>query len=133
MQLGILSVKRPASGLVQLTVLVTNGTQRTLNVVDASPGKVAFVIHDPASNRVWASTMINQLTINLRPGDSLTNTIFLTNPPIRFRLSCVLRDFEVEGHVWSVYRFLPKKLSERIVEWRRPKWQLEEPMSPWIE
>jgi hypothetical protein len=90
------------NGAMSITLVLSNGTSRRLNIVDDTAGKPFFVLDDgtggPGKSTIGMglSTMANMLKVNLDRGDTLTNAIMLTNPPPRFRLLVEARDLALE-------------------------------------
>jgi hypothetical protein len=117
-----------------MAVTLTNSTPLTLNVVDDADGKPAFILDDGSPPGMWLTYMVNHLKINLAPGASLTNTVFLTNPPPRFRLKLQMRDLADEGRGWPlpVGRLLPEPWRSKFVEWDLKRHKRWDPASGWI-
>jgi hypothetical protein len=136
------STRQLSNGVLLVTVVLTNGTPRALNVVDDSRGKPAFILDERDERRRTDGTYgmqltdrANQLKINLAPGATLTNTVCVTNPPPRFRLRVYVRDLDAEGSGFPLYRIMGKALAMKVVEWRlkRQNADIVLPASPWIE
>jgi len=119
------------NGALLVTVVLSNGTSRAFYVVDDADGNPAFILDSGGELRMYLTRVVNQLTINLAPGASLTNTVVVTNPPPRFRLKVPLRDLgqTVNGPIDA---FLPRPWAAKLQTWRR-KPPPEEPASAWIE
>jgi len=133
--LRLAGTRQSSNGVLLVTVILTNGTPQTLNVVDDADGNPAFVLDTGGHHGRWLTPMVNQLKVNLAPGASLTNTVAITNPPPRFRLKVPLRDLAAEIWGWQVFRFIPQPLSR----WANMgvKWSLRKrlnifPASDWI-
>ena len=131
MDLRLAGVRQSTNGAWLITVVLTNGTSRTLNVVDDADGNPAFVLDSGGEYGMWLTRMVNQLRINLTPGASLTNTVLVTNAPPRFRLKVPLRDLAAERGDWvgRAIRSLPDRWVEKLKAQRGEP----EPATPWIE
>lgn len=129
--LRLTGVRQTTNGDLLISVLLSNGTLRTLNVVDDADGNPAFILDSGGEYGMWLTRMVNQLKINLPPGGSLTNTVLVTNAPPRFRLKVPVRDLTVERRdlAGALIHFLPRNLAESL-ERRRAK---PPPTSAWIE
>jgi hypothetical protein len=136
------STRQLSNGVLLVTVVLTNGTPRALNVVDDSRGKPAFILDERDERRRTDGTygmqltdLANQLKINLAPGATLTNTVCVTNPPPRFRLRVYVRDLAAERRGFPLYRIVGRALALKVVEWRlkRQNTDIVLPASPWIE
>jgi hypothetical protein len=132
-----------SNGVLLVSVVLSNGTSRTLNLVDDTAGKPLFLLDvgtggsPPGSGSygVWLGDMANKLRVNLAPGASLTNGVWMTNPPPRFRLRVNVRDLAAEGRGFPAYHIVGKTLAMKLVQWRQrmhsPDVSL--PASRWIE
>ena len=129
--LRLTEIRQSTNSALLVTVVLTNGTSRILNVVDDADGNPAFILDTGRDSDTWLTRMVNQLKINLIPGGSLTNTVLITNAPSRLRLKVPLRDFAAERRDWTgaVLRLRPRRLAEQL------GWQRDEllPTSAWIE
>jgi hypothetical protein len=143
-KLGVHLAGTPQSsnGVLLVTVVLTNGTPRVLNVVDDSCGKPAFILDERSGRRrtddTWGTQLTdlaNQLKINLAPGATLTNTVCVTNPPSRFRLRVYVRDLAAERRGFPLCQIVPRALAMKVVEWRQRRQNPDVvlPASPWIE
>jgi hypothetical protein len=142
LDIQVTALHQASSGALCLSVVLSNGTLRTLNVVDDSTGKPAFILDERGGPRghdhnvgTVLTDMANKLTINLASGVCLTNTVWVTNPPPRFRLRVELRDLAAEGRYSPLYRLMGRRLGEMVLEWR---WRMKSPdvfvpASRWIE
>ena len=107
------------SGAMLFTLVLSNGTSRTLNIVDDTAGKPFFVLDDgspaPGTIGVGLSTLANMLKINLAPGQALTNGVMLTNPPPRFRFRVEVRDLASERRagVKTLFHIVASKVTFR--------------------
>jgi hypothetical protein len=138
----VTSLHRASRGALCLSVVLSNRTPRTLNVVDDSTGNPAFILDERGGQRgsddnvgTVLTDMANKLTINLASGFCLTNTVWVTNPPPRFRLRVELRDLAAERRYAPVYRLLGTRLGMMLDKWR---WRMKSPdvfvpASRWIE
>ncbi len=125
------------NGVMLLSVVLSNGTSRTLNIVDDGAGN-PFVVLDAGNSNVpgtigtGLSVLANTLKLNLAPGAALTNAVRLTNPPPRFRLLVEVRDLASERRraLVDLLRFVAEKA-------RLSKPAPHSPIllanSPWIE
>jgi hypothetical protein len=141
----LVGVSRSGGGVLRVNVLLTNRTSRTLNVIDDSRGNPAFVLDEiggPSPSGSWGARvtdMANSLRINLAPGASLTSTVWLTNPPPRFRLRAQIRDLAAErgDAPWS--RIVGGPLARQILRLREKAQDSDAyaevylPASVWIE
>jgi hypothetical protein len=133
--LRLAGTRQSSNGVLLVTVILTNGTPQTLNVVDDADGNPALVLDTGGQHRRWLTPMVNQLKINLAPGASMTNTVAITTPPPRFRLVVPLRDLAAEIWGWQVFRFIPQPLSRWanvVVKWSLRKRLNIYPASEWI-
>src|SRR5882672_830491 len=112
----LLGSHQSSNGVVIYTVVLSNGTQRSQNIVNTTDGNPRFIFDNagkyPAGSvGMWLSDVKNDLKLNLAPGACLTNTVSITNPPPRFRLRVATRDFVEEVRDLHVRRFLPGPLA----------------------
>jgi hypothetical protein len=123
-------ILQSTNGALLVTVVLSNGTPRTFNVVDDANGNPAFIL-DSGDNGMWLTRMVNQLRINVVPGASLTNTLLVTNAPPRFRLKVALRDLAAERRDWAgmAIHFLPRRWAGKLERQREKPL----PTSAWIE
>ncbi len=129
--LHLAGVRQLTNGVLLVTVVLTNGSPRTFNVVDDSAGKPAFILDNGGKFGTWVTDMTNQVRLHITPGASLTNTLLVTNAPPRFRLKVMLRDLAAERRDWAgvVIHFLPDGLAEKLKRRR----EVPPPTSAWIE
>jgi hypothetical protein len=130
--LMLAGVRQSTNAAWLITVVLTNGTLRTFNVVDDSDGNPAFILDSGEEYGMWLTRMVNQLKVNLIPGGSLTNTVLVTNAPARFRLKVPVRDLAAERRDWVVLaaiHLLPRRWAEKFVKQREKPL----PTSDWIE
>lgn len=139
-----------------VTLLLTNGLPRKVNIVDdtnwqphfalqwcGDPGlwlgdlaKQKRVFLEPGTNTLSLGDCANGLKLFLAPQQCLTNTVVLTNPPPRFRLKASVRD--LEKHV-SSGKFLVNLSRvthgafERFFGKVNLEGELQEPITPWID
>lgn len=129
-----------SNGVFVASVVLSNGTPQSLNIIDDTAGKPLFVLdagvdYYPAGSRAhggWLAPAANTLKLNLPPGASLTNSVRVTNPPPRFRLKAITRDLAAEGRNWwvvPVARRLPQRWSEKLER----RLEMPMPSSDWIE
>lgn len=126
------------NGAMLISIVLSNGTSRTLNIVDDGIGH-PFVVLDAgtASNRPGTigfglGVLANTLKLNLAAGAALTNAIRLTNPPPRFRLLVEARDLSSEGPraLMELLRLLAAKATHSHPA---PHSLILLAASPWIE
>jgi|WetSurMetagenome_2_1015567.scaffolds.fasta_scaffold27476_3 hypothetical protein len=128
----LLAVTRFTNGAVQVSLELSNGSSRVLNVVDDSTGSPALVLEVPGQTR-WLNRPANTGRMTLGTSSNLTTSAWVTNPPPRFRLLFSVRDFDAERRMDSTRRLLPKALRSDFTEWSRDLWNSTNPASPWIE
>src|SRR5689334_15054311 len=97
LDLRIVGQPQVTNGAMLISLILSNGTSRSLNIVDESSGG-PFVVLDAGTQSNMPGTigfglgnLVNTLKLNLAPGASLTKTVTLTNPPPRFRLLVEVR------------------------------------------
>lgn len=122
-----------SNGIVQVELVVSNAFTRSLTLIDDPAGHPAWRLSDGTSEGLALGPVANSVKLNLAPTERLGDTIRLTNPPARFKLGMKFRDLEAEARVWSVQRWLPGAIADRIIEWKRPEWSFPPVMSEWIE
>jgi hypothetical protein len=123
-----------------INIVLSNGTARTLNIVDDGAGK-PFVVLDagsasnaPGTIGTGLGVLANTLKLNLAPGAVLTNAVRLTNPPPRFRLLVEVRDLAAERRraITGLFELLAVK-----AKFRKQLTQNDDsillPASPWVE
>ena len=128
------------NGAVLISLVLSNGTSRSLNIVDDASGD-PFVVLDagtggnlPGTIGLGLGVLVNTLKLNLVPGASLMKSVILTNPPPRFRLLVEVRDLATERRrgIMRLFKLLAVK-----VKLRKPLTQDDDlimlPASPWIE
>jgi hypothetical protein len=130
-QLQLSAVRRSTNGAVFVTVVLTNGTLRTMNIVDDADGNPAYILDSGGEYGLSLTRMVNQLKLNLAPGSSLTNTVLVTNPPPLFRLKVQLRDLASERTdlTGALSHLLPDRLAQQFQSRR----ETPLPASDWIE
>jgi hypothetical protein len=119
LDLRVADTPQMTNGAMLVTLVLSNGTSRQFNIVDDTAGKPFFVLDDgtggPGKSTIGVglSRIANLLKINLAPGEALTNTILLTNPPPRFRLLVEARDLAAERRtgVKQVFLILASKVT----------------------
>ena len=131
-EVRLLAVTRLTNGALQVSLELSNGTSRALNVVDDTGGSPALVLEVPGRTQ-WLNRPANTGNINLGAGSNLTTSALVTNPPPRFRLLFSVRDFDAERRMTSTRRLLPEALRSGFTEWSRDRWNPTNPASPWIE
>ena len=127
------------NGTLLIGLVLSNGTARTMNVVDDVGGNPIFVldagegVYPPGSSfhSVRLGFMGNSGKINLAPGKTLQHTVGITNPPSRFRLQADVRDLAAERQ---------NPLLKMFKTWTVEKLRLHvkpdgpsSPTTPWIE
>ena len=149
-ELRIADTPQLSNGVLVVSVVLSNGTPRSLNIVDDTAGNPLFALdagaaYWPAGNRdhgAWLGPIGNTLKLNLAPGASLTNSVSVTNPPPRFRFRATTRDFAAERRgMWVKLLALPQRWSENFLsrlQLAKPPQEpmpVEKPMptSDWIE
>jgi hypothetical protein len=115
-----------------VSLVLSNRTTRTVNVVDDKTGGAAFILDTGERADEWVGTPANTLKIDLKRRASITNRVFIANAPPRFRLKPVLRDLTVEARVSRAFRYLPRFLAIRVLEWYKSELNPEQPASDWI-
>lgn len=135
--LRIAGQPQTTNGTMFISIVLSNGSSRTLNIVDDGMGKPFMVLDaDTRSNMPGTigfglGVLANTLKLNLAPGAFLTNTVQLTNPPTRFRLIVEVRDLSAERGRAPIELF--DYLLSKIMH-RRPVSHYSTPLarSPWI-
>jgi len=140
LDLRIAGQPQMTNGAMLISIVLSNGTLRTLNIVDDGAGN-PFVVLDagvgqnpPGTIGLGLRVLANTLKLKLAPGAALTNAVRLTNPPPRFRLLAEVRDLASErrGALTELLRLLAVK-----ARLSRPSPQgnglIMLPASPWIE
>lgn len=121
-------------------LLLSNGTSRSMNIVDDATGKPFWVLDAGANSNLPGTVgfglgaLANTLKLNLAPGAALTQALRLTNPPPRFRVLVEVRDLarERQRAIPELLEFLAVKARLR----KRPRNYDDYillPASPWIE
>jgi hypothetical protein len=139
LDLRIVGQPGTTNGAMLISLILSNGTSRSLNIVDEASGG-PFVVLDagpqgnmPGTIGFGLGNLVNTLKLNLAPGASLTRTVTLTNPPPRFRLLVEVRDLARERSraVIGLFRWLAVKAKLRKQLTQDDDILL--PASPWIE
>jgi hypothetical protein len=139
LDLRIVGQPQMTNGALRISLILSNGTTRSLNIVDDASGG-PFVVLDvgPQSNMpgtigLGLGTLVNTLKLNLAPGATLMKTVTVTNPPPRFRLLVEVRDLARERSrvLVGVFRWLAVKAKLRKQLTQEDHNLL--PASPWIE
>jgi hypothetical protein len=128
------------NGAMLISLILSNGTSRALNIMDDAAGDPFLVLdagtgsNTPGTIGLGLGVLANTLKINLGPGAALTNTVRLTNPPPRFRLLVEVRDLAAERHraVTELLRYLAVK-ARLAKETHHDDHTVTLPASPWIE
>lgn len=130
------------NGVMLISFVLSNGTSRSLNIVDDAAGNPFLVLdagtggEPPGSGNLGLGlgVLANTLKLNLAPGAAVTNTVSVTNPPPRFRLLVEVRDLASERRrgVMELLRFLAVKASLRK-QTPRDDNSILLPASPWIQ
>jgi hypothetical protein len=144
-------VRHSANGVVAVTVILTNGMPRGMNIVDDINGNPHFALQfygdpgiwvkqhfyiNPGTNSLSLTDGGNQIRIRLAPGQCLTNTVMLTNPPPRFRLMVSVRDFEDREALGLFYLFLSRASFGALDKWLgygTVERKGQQPVTPWIQ
>ena len=141
LDLRIVGQPQMTNGAMLISLILSNGTSRSLNIVDESSGGPLVVLdagtqgNMPGTIGFGLGNLVNTLKLNLAPGASLTKTVTLTNPPPRFRLLVEVRDPPTEpikglGLLFKSFAAmakLRKQLTARDYD------MIMLPASPWIE
>src|SRR6185295_2302113 len=61
----VVSLKQLSSNTFRAALLLTNQTDRVLNVVDAAEGGPAFIIESSGGSSMWLGHLSNSLALNL--------------------------------------------------------------------
>jgi len=142
--LDLLIAGRPqvTNGVMLISFVLSNGTSRSLNIVDDAAGNPFLVLdagtggEPPGSGNLGLGlgVLANTLKLNLGPRAALTNAVRLTNPPVRFRLLVEVRDLASERRiaVMELLRCLAVK-ARLSKETRHDDHRVTLPASPWIE
>jgi hypothetical protein len=126
------------NGAVLISLVLSNGTSSSLNIVDEASGD-PFVVLDDGTGRFGAigiglGVLVNTWKLNLAPGASLTKSVTLTNPPPRFRLIVEVQDFAKQRRIWILREFeilaVKLKLRKHLTPLEDPTTL---PATPWIE
>jgi hypothetical protein len=128
------------NGVMLISFVLSNGTSRSLNILDDAAGKPFLVLdagtggNMPGTIGLGLGVFANTLKLNLAPGAALTNAVRLTNPPPRFRLLVEVPDLASERRrgVVGLLRFLAVKAT-LLKETRDDYRSIILPASPWIE
>ena len=140
LDLRIAGQPQMTNGAMFISIVLSNGTSRSLNIVDDATGN-PFVVLDagvgsnmPGTIGTGLGAMVNSLKLNLAPGATLTKAVTVTNPPSRFRLLVEVRDLARERQ-WAVMA-LPRFLAVKA-GLAKPTPHNDDsillPASPWIE
>jgi hypothetical protein len=86
-----------------VSIVLSNGSSGSLNVVDDTAGNPFLTLTtNYYDGRLVSGPAANTLKLNLAPGASLTNNVWITNPPPRFQLRTLVRDFDAERRAMYV-------------------------------
>ena len=141
LDLRIVGQPQMTNGAMLISLILSNGTSRSLNIVDESSGGPLVVLdagtqgNTPGTIGLGLGNLVNTLKLNLAPGASLTKTVTLTNPPPRFRLLVEVRDPPTEpikglGLLFKSFAAMAK-LRKQLTP---PDYDMIMlPASPWIE
>jgi hypothetical protein len=139
LDLRIVGQPQMTNGAMLISLILSNGTTRSLNIVDDASGG-PFVVLDagaqgnmPGTIGLGLGNLVNTLKLNLAPGASLAKTVTLTNTPPRFRLLVEVRDLARERSRMAIglFRWLAVKAKLRKQLGQDDDMLL--PASPWIE
>lgn len=131
-ELRIAGVNRLTNGIMHVRLVLTNHTGRVFHVVDDSNLKPIFLVEDAKGAWSWPTNMANTLKVNLNPGGELTRDVWLTNPPIRFRFRCVLRDLIEEGSFVRRWTDKARRMFRREEPPGPLKHDIPHPVSEWV-
>jgi hypothetical protein len=127
---------RPAdTNVLLVSVTLSNGTSRQLNVVEGDNGDAAFYLDVGLQYGLQLGRgLVNQGKLNLAPGATLTDTVRITNPPPRFRLKVPIRDFAAEPRRSTGYRIVLGYVAQKLMDWHLLRSSLQPPVSSaWVE
>jgi hypothetical protein len=102
LDLRIIGQPQMTNGTMFISIVLSNGTSRTLHVVDDGVGRPFMVLDAGAAGNAPGSIgtalriLANTLKLSLAPGTALTDTVQVTNAPPRFRLHVKARDLSSE-------------------------------------
>lgn len=143
LDLRLAGLRQVTNGVFLVSVVLSNGTRRTLNVVDDTAGNPLFFLDTgtggwpPGSGNygLCLGEMANKLRVNLASGASLTNSVWITNPPPRFRLRVNVRDLVAESRGLPIDRVVGKAAAMKVAQWRQKRQNVDAflPASAWIE
>jgi hypothetical protein len=131
---------RLTNNAILVSIVLSNGTSGPLNIVDDTVGNPYLGLVTTnyfegllISDRVVSQPCANMLKLNLAPGATLLKSVWITNPPPRFRLRALVRDLTAEHQaMWPLFvRSLAVKAN--LVKERVEIRQGIMPISPWIE
>ncbi len=132
-EINLTKAQRVGTNDVAVTVVLTNGTRRKKHIVDDNTGNPAIVLHT-GERGMWLTTMVNQLKVELSPGASITNTVFITNAPSQFCLKVMVRDLRTERFevLWAPVEAIEPYVSEKWQSRLKRLRHEEGPASEWI-
>lgn len=143
LDLRLAGLRQVTNGVFLVSIVLSNGTSRTLNVVDDTAGNPLFLLDagtggaSPGNGTYgsWLGEMANRMRVNLAPGASLANSVWVTNPPPRFRLRVNVRDLAAESRGLPIYRVVGKAAAMKLAQWRQNRQNVDAflPASAWIE
>jgi len=138
LDLYIASQPQITNGAVLISLVLSNGTSSSLNIVDDASGG-PFVVLDDGTGRfgrigIGLGILVNTLKLNLAPGASLMKSVTLTNPPPRFRLLVEATDLAKQLRTgilrWFEVLAVKVKLRKQLTPYDDP---IMLPATPWIE
>src|SRR3974390_2386810 len=126
------------NGVMVVSIVLSNGTSRSLNIIEDTDGN-PFVVLDagagsnaPGTIGFGLGILTNALKLNLAPGAALPHAVRLTNPPPRFRLLVEARDLGSESGR-ALMALLELAAAKATGSKRAPHGLILLPASPWIE
>lgn len=139
LDLRLAGVPQMTNGGMLMSIVLSNRTLKTLNIVDDGVGNPFMVLDAGATGNMPGTIgfgigkLSNTLKLNLAPGAALTNAVLVTNPPPRFRILAEVRDLSSERRRTFMYlaRLLAVKARLAKPDLRYSVIML--PASPWIE
>jgi hypothetical protein len=129
---AIVDTNRSSEGVLQITLVLSNGSPRACSVASDITGSPALVLEVPGRTR-WLIHPAQGSALSIGPTSNLATVAWVTNPPSRFRLNFSIRRAQAEQGVAMVRRFLPRWTRSDFTEWTRQVWNPANPASAWIE
>ena len=130
----ITGTRAAGTNILLVSVTVSNGASRELNVVEGDHGDPAFFLDVGLKYGLnLGRGIVNHWKINLAPGTTLNDIVWITNPPPRFRLKVPIRDLAAESRRSRKYWFVPSIVADKLVHWHLMKFNVDPASSAWIE